>query len=134
MPREMVPPKNVKQVQSFLQTYSWYRRFTSNFAEKSRPLSNLTKMYASWKWEEEQKALNTLTQCLTTAPILKQVDDTKPFVIRTDASNYAIGAVLLKYCTPDNCLISVLGLTLLRNFVRIRRKSGYFTTRLLFCY
>ncbi|GBN40841.1 Retrovirus-related Pol polyprotein from transposon opus [Araneus ventricosus] len=92
--REMVPPKNVKQVQSFLQTCSWYRRFISNFAEKSKPLSNLTKKNAPWKWEKEQKAFNTLTQCLTTAPILKQMDDTKPFVIRTDASNYAIGAVL----------------------------------------
>ncbi|GBN25069.1 hypothetical protein AVEN_77983-1 [Araneus ventricosus] len=69
--REMVPPKNVKQVQSFLQTCSWYRRFISNFAEKSRPLSNITKKYAPWKWEEEQKVFNTLTltQCLTTAPI-----------------------------------------------------------------
>ncbi|GBN08543.1 Retrovirus-related Pol polyprotein from transposon opus [Araneus ventricosus] len=94
--REMVPPKNVKQVQSFMQTCSWYRRFISNFTKKSRPLSNLTKKNAPWKWEEEeQKAFNTLTQCLKTAPILKQVDDTKPFVIRTDTSNYAIGAVLL---------------------------------------
>ncbi|GBM97191.1 Retrovirus-related Pol polyprotein from transposon opus [Araneus ventricosus] len=80
--REMVPPKNVKQVQSFLQTCSWYRMFISNFAEKSRPLSNLTTKNSPWKWEEEeQKAFNTLTQCLKTAPILKQVDDTKPFVI-----------------------------------------------------
>ncbi|GBN61176.1 Transposon Tf2-8 polyprotein [Araneus ventricosus] len=93
----MVPPKNVKQVQSFLQTCSWYRNFISNFAEKSRPLNNLAKKNAPWKWEEEeQKAFNTLIQCLTTAPILKQVDDTKPFIIRTHASNYAIGAVLLQ--------------------------------------
>ncbi|GBL99764.1 Retrovirus-related Pol polyprotein from transposon 17.6, partial [Araneus ventricosus] len=95
--RKMVPPKDVKQVQSFLQTCSWYRRFILNFAEKSRPLSNLTKKNALWKWEEEeQKAFNTLTQCLTTASILKQMDDTKHFIIRTDASNYSIGTVLLQ--------------------------------------
>ncbi|GBM92728.1 Retrovirus-related Pol polyprotein from transposon 17.6 [Araneus ventricosus] len=95
--RKMVPPKNVKQVQSFQQTCSWYRRFNLNFAEKSRPLSNLTKRNALWKWEEEeQKAFNTLTQCLTTASILKQMDDTKHFIIRTDAGNYSMGTVLLQ--------------------------------------
>ncbi|GFS56600.1 retrovirus-related Pol polyprotein from transposon 17.6 [Trichonephila clavipes] len=37
------PPKNVKQLQSFLQTCSWYRKFIANFSEIARPLSNLTK-------------------------------------------------------------------------------------------
>ncbi|GFU75033.1 retrovirus-related Pol polyprotein from transposon 297 [Trichonephila clavipes] len=37
------PPKNVKQLQSFLQTCSWYRKFMANFSEIARPLSNLTK-------------------------------------------------------------------------------------------
>ncbi|GFW77463.1 hypothetical protein TNCV_2498561 [Trichonephila clavipes] len=35
------PPKNVKQLQSFLQTCSWYRKFIANFSEIARPLSNL---------------------------------------------------------------------------------------------
>ncbi len=33
---------------------------------------------------------------LTTSPILQQCDESKPFLIRTDASAYAIGAVLLQ--------------------------------------
>ncbi|GFX74469.1 retrovirus-related Pol polyprotein from transposon 17.6 [Trichonephila clavipes] len=69
-------PKNVKQLQ---------------------PLSNLTKKKASWKWlEEEEKAFQTLKQCLVSPPILKQADFSKPFLIRIDASNYALGAVLLQ--------------------------------------
>lgn len=40
---EIPPPKNVKQLQSFLQTCSWYRRFVPQFAEIARPLTNLTK-------------------------------------------------------------------------------------------
>ncbi|GBM29597.1 hypothetical protein AVEN_130078-1 [Araneus ventricosus] len=73
------------------------QKFISNFAEKSRPLSNLTEKNAPWKWEEEeQKAFNMLTQYLATATILKQVDGTKLFVIRTDASNYAIRVVVLQ--------------------------------------
>ncbi|GFV22309.1 retrovirus-related Pol polyprotein from transposon 297 [Trichonephila clavipes] len=91
------PPKHVKQLQSFLQTCSWYRKFIANFSEIARPLSNLTKKKAFWKWsEEEEKAFQTLKQCLVSPPILKQADFSKPFLIRTDASNYALGAVLLQ--------------------------------------
>ncbi|GFW56674.1 retrovirus-related Pol polyprotein from transposon 297 [Trichonephila clavipes] len=62
-----------------------------------RPLSNLTKKKAFWKWsQEEEKAFQTLKQCLVSPPILKQADFSKPFLIRTDASNYALGEVLLQ--------------------------------------
>ncbi|GFV46880.1 transposon Tf2-6 polyprotein [Trichonephila clavipes] len=91
------PPKNAKQQQSFLQTCSWYRKFIANFSEIAQPLSNLTKKKAFWKWsEEEEKAFQTLKQCLVSPPILKQADFSKPFLIRTDASNYTLGAVLLQ--------------------------------------
>ncbi|GFS83858.1 hypothetical protein TNCV_2363031 [Trichonephila clavipes] len=49
------PPKNVKQLQSFLQICSWYRKFIANFSEIARPLSNLTKKKAFWKWSEEEE-------------------------------------------------------------------------------
>ncbi|GFX41919.1 retrovirus-related Pol polyprotein from transposon 17.6 [Trichonephila clavipes] len=90
-------PKNVKQLQSFLQTCSWYQKFIANFSEIARFLSNLTKKKAFWKWsEEEEKAFQTLKQCLVSPPILKQADFSKPFLIRTDASNYALEVVLLQ--------------------------------------
>ncbi|GBO13017.1 Retrovirus-related Pol polyprotein from transposon 17.6 [Araneus ventricosus] len=41
--QKIPPPKNVKRVQSFLQTYSCYRKFIPKFSEISRPLRNLTK-------------------------------------------------------------------------------------------
>ncbi|GFV87334.1 retrovirus-related Pol polyprotein from transposon 297 [Trichonephila clavipes] len=44
----------------------------------------------------EEKAFQTLKQCLVSPPILKQANFSKPFLIRTDASNYALGAVLLQ--------------------------------------
>ncbi|GFS48913.1 retrovirus-related Pol polyprotein from transposon 17.6 [Trichonephila clavipes] len=89
------PPKKVKTLQSFLQTCSWYRKFIASFSGIARPLSNLTKKKASWKWsEEEEKAFQTLKQCLVSPPILKQADSSKPFLIRTDASSSALGAVL----------------------------------------
>lgn len=91
------PPRNVKEVQSFLQTASWYRRFINNFAAISRPLSDLTKKKSTWRWNtEQQTSFDTLKRLLVSAPILQQYDETQPYIIRTDSSNYALGAVLLQ--------------------------------------
>ena len=91
------PPKNIKEVQSFLQTCSWFRRYIQDFAAISRPLSDLTKKKVPWKWElDQQQAFETLKNCLITPPVLKQADGTKPYILRTDASSYALGAVLLQ--------------------------------------
>ncbi|GFY09853.1 transposon Tf2-11 polyprotein [Trichonephila clavipes] len=63
----------------------------------SRPLSYLTKKKVKWQWGfDQQNAFQTLKNSLTTPPVLKQADGTKPYIIRTDASNYALGAVLLQ--------------------------------------
>ncbi|GBL78895.1 Retrovirus-related Pol polyprotein from transposon 17.6 [Araneus ventricosus] len=95
--QKIPPPRNVKQVQSFLQTCSWYRKFMPNFSEIARPLSNLTKNKIVWTWTaSEQNAFTTLKNCLVSPPILSQADFTKPFVLRTDGSSYALGAVLLQ--------------------------------------
>ncbi|GFW08812.1 retrovirus-related Pol polyprotein from transposon 412 [Trichonephila clavipes] len=90
-------PKNVNELQSFLQTCSWFRRYIQDFAKISRPLSCLTKKKVKWQWGfDQQNAFQTLKNSLTTPPVLKQADGTKPYIIQTDASNYALGAVLLQ--------------------------------------
>lgn len=45
---------------------------------------------------EAKEAFNTLKHCLTTAPVLRHPDFTKPFLIQCDASEYGIGAVLFQ--------------------------------------
>ncbi|KAJ3666019.1 hypothetical protein Zmor_001477 [Zophobas morio] len=90
------PPSNRKRLQSFIQTCSWYRKFVSEFSEIAHPLSNLLKKNASFQFgEAELRAFETLKERLTTAPVLAQADQTKPYILRTDASCYALGAVLL---------------------------------------
>lgn len=90
-------PKNLKQLMSFLQTCSWFRRFIPNFAKIAKPLSNLTKKSSKWKWTNiENEAYEKLKNMLSSPPVLQQVNETQPFFLRTDASNYAIGAVLLQ--------------------------------------
>jgi RNase H-like domain found in reverse transcriptase len=44
--------------------------------------------------DKRQYAFDTLKQGVTTAPVLRQPDFTKPFVVDTDASAYALGTVL----------------------------------------
>lgn len=94
---ERKEPRNLKELISFLQTCSWYRRFINKYAEIARPLTNLTKKTAIWKWEkDEQEAFNILKHALSSPPVLKQAVDGMPFAIQTDASAYALGAVLLQ--------------------------------------
>lgn len=91
------PPRNVKHLLTFLQTASWFRRFVPGFAEIARPLTQLTKKDAAWTWAKDQKeSFEKLKKLLTDARILRQADETLPFIIHTDASNYALGAVLLQ--------------------------------------
>lgn len=88
-------PANIKKLLSFIQTCSWYRRFIPGFADVVQSLTKLTKKNAKWIWESEQThAFDTLKTLLTSAPVLQQANEHEPFIIRTDASGYAIGAVL----------------------------------------
>lgn len=58
----MAEPRNVKQVQTFLQTCSWYRRFVPQFAKVSKPLSDLTKKtFPRTRERKQQEAFETLT-------------------------------------------------------------------------
>lgn len=99
---EMKPPQNVRQLLTFLQTCSWFRRFVQNFADMARPLTTLTKKNVKWQWgKHQEEAFDSLKRCLTTPPVLRQVDFRLPFVLKTDASSYALGGVLLQGEGPD---------------------------------
>lgn len=99
---EMKTPSNVKELLTFLQTGSWFRRFVPNHAAVARPLSDLTKRNTPWTWgPAQEEAFCTLKKLLTSTPILQQADPDKPYILRTDASKYALGAVLMQGETPD---------------------------------
>ena len=88
-------PKHKSDVRAFLGTCGYYRRFIANYAELSRPLSQLCSTRAEFCWDNEcQHAFQTLKNHLTTAPVLAYPDYSKPFILDTDASQVASGAVL----------------------------------------
>lgn len=51
--------------------------------------------------EQEVHAFELLKRALTSASILTQADPTKPYILRTDASDYALGVVLLQGEGPN---------------------------------
>src|ERR1700760_4259924 len=88
-------PTTVKQVRSFLGFANFYRKFIGHYSELARPLNNLTKKDIKFESTEEcQKAFNTLKEKFLEEPVLKMIDTMKQFVLETDASKWATGAVL----------------------------------------
>jgi hypothetical protein len=93
--RECPFPTSKRKVRSFLGLASYYRRFIKDFSKIAKPLYDLTKQNINFHWTEDcQKAFEHLRTCLTTKPVVIYPDFTKPFILHTDASDYAIGTVL----------------------------------------
>ena len=60
-----------------------------------RPLNDLTKKNLVWDWTKAcQEAFNKLKEEFQKAPVLLMPDSSKPFIVESDASKWATGAVL----------------------------------------
>lgn len=93
--RDFPVPKTVKDVRSFLGLAGYYRRFIDGFAAMGKPLFELTKQGQEFVWTTQcQEAFDQLKHRLITAPVLVYPDFSKPFTLATDASTFALGAVL----------------------------------------
>ena len=93
---ELPPPNDLKSVQRFLGMAGYYRRFIQNYSELSKPLSLLTHKNHEFQWtDEQQKSFERLKKEMTSDKLMLHFPDfTKEFALNTDASSYAIGAVL----------------------------------------
>ncbi|CAB0039016.1 unnamed protein product [Trichogramma brassicae] len=95
-------PRNVKQVRRLLGMVGWYSRFIKNEAEIKVPLARLLRKDTPFVWgADQEQAFATLKQSLSEAPVLVRPDFDKEFAIQTDASDYAIGAVLTQEREDD---------------------------------
>ena len=89
-------PTNVKELRQFLGLSNYYRRFIKDYSRIAEPLHQLTrKTSKGFLWTPAcQDAFDELKLRLTTAPILTFPDFSKEFILHTDASATALGAVL----------------------------------------
>ena len=100
--RDAPRPSTKRQIKSFLGLAGFYRRFIPNFSSIASPLTDLTKKnrpnsIKDWQ-DHHERAFQTLKNRLTSSPILRLPvsQEGKPFVLRTDASDIGLGAVLLQ--------------------------------------
>ena len=94
---EWPSPSNVKDIRSFLGLTGYYRRFIKHYAHLALPLTELTKKENGWKWTaSEEAAFQGLKEAVTSAPVLVTANPELPYEVYTDASDFALGAVLLQ--------------------------------------
>ena len=104
-------PTRQKEVERFIGLAGYYRRFIKDFSKISAPLTELcgtlkkvkggtaarTPPKKKFVWGEDQrKAFEEVKRAVTSAPCLTLPDPDKPFIVHTDASGYATGAVLMQ--------------------------------------
>ncbi|KAL8604519.1 hypothetical protein ACOMHN_015803 [Nucella lapillus] len=122
-----------KDVERFLGFANYHRTFVKDFAEIAQPLYQLTGKN-KFRWGlEEQRSFDQLCQALTQPPTMALPNLSDPFILDTDASDVAIGAVLSqvqegvekviayssfsltpeqrKYCTTRKELLSIVRFT-----------------------
>ena len=86
----------MKDIQSFLGFANFYRRFISNYSDiVVVPLTRLTRKGVPWNFSDAaRKSFQSLNTAFTAAPILTHWIPDKQLIIETDASDYALGAIL----------------------------------------
>jgi transposase InsO family protein len=93
--REFPRPKKVRDIRAFLGLSGYYRAFIRNYAAMSRPLTQLTKKDEKFIWTDfQQRAFDNLKAALTSESVLAHPRFDQPFILSTDASDYAISAIL----------------------------------------
>jgi hypothetical protein len=89
------PPKWVHQICSFLGLAGYYRRFIQDFSRIAKPTTELLKKGVKFVCNNEcDKAFRTLRKFLTSAPVLTQLDMSKPFEVFCGASGTGLYCVL----------------------------------------
>ncbi|BHF82042.1 hypothetical protein SprV_0802517800 [Sparganum proliferum] len=96
--REWPTPSDVTEVRSFLGLTSYYRRFIKDYTNIAALLHRLTQKEKKFKWTAEcDGSFQLLKDSLCTSPVLVFPDISEgagKFILDTDASDTAIGAVL----------------------------------------
>lgn len=89
-------PKTPKQIKQFLGLSGYYRNFIKDYSMIAKPMTIYLKkdQKVDINNPDYRNSFETLKRLLISEPILRYLDFSKKFVLTTDASNYALGAVL----------------------------------------
>ncbi|OWZ18317.1 hypothetical protein PHMEG_0007611 [Phytophthora megakarya] len=97
-PTNWPPPKTQNQLQSFLGTATYVRRFCKNFAIDAGPMFNLLKrLDKEVPWTDElHQHFESLKKTISQTPALGIADFSKKFYLRMNASDFIMGGVLFQ--------------------------------------
>ena len=88
-------PANWTDVQAFIGFVNFYHHFIQDFSTIARPLFDLTCSDQAWNWDtKEREAFECLKMVVTTALVLVSPQDSEPFCIEADSSDFASRAIL----------------------------------------
>jgi hypothetical protein len=91
----------VTEVRIFLGAAQYWRKFIANFSSITAPLHAMTSVKKGFQWGgKQQQAFDTWKEKISSVLVLALPNLRQPFEIQIDASNYAMGAVLLQYGKP----------------------------------
>lgn len=99
-------PKNTKQMQSFLGAALFFKDFIPHYSTLVAPLNDMIKLSFNWDdstWSEDyRKIFEQVKSGLQEATAVFYPDYNLEWILRTDASQYGVGAVLLQVFLVDN--------------------------------
>ena len=121
-------PTSVKEFKQFLGLTNYYRKFIYNYAHTAEPLTKLLRgNKRQFIWNACcQQAFDSLKSKLLESPILGCPDFKVPFVLHTDASDTAVGAVLCQFQKDQETVIAYWSRQLTkaeRNYSTIEREA-----------
>lgn len=88
-------PENPDELRSFLGFTNYYKRFIKGYNYIIQPMRDLLRNGVTWEWNDEtESAYQQMLELLCSDPILKLPDYSRLFIVKTDCSQYAWGAVL----------------------------------------
>ena len=91
-------PKNADEVRRFVAFANYYRKFIPDFASITIPLNRLLKKDVTFTFNDDcVKAFNKIKNILVSPELLTFPDFEKEFILRTDASGFALGAILSNF-------------------------------------
>ena len=98
---QMKPPKDEKQLASFLGLANYLNKFSSQLAMLTKPLRDFLSTKTQFIWtEQEQMVFNSFKEEIGKAIVLKYFDSKAPINIQVDASSAGIGGALIQNGMP----------------------------------
>ena len=94
---EMPSPQSKEELQRFLGMVNYFSQFIPKQSEITAPLRKNLKKEAAWTWSHEHTpSVERLKGILSSQPVLKLFDPTKPVKLQVDASKSGLGACILQ--------------------------------------